>query len=53
MYDREWLCEKLIQISEVLEKVVRRFKGIHEAENFLICERELDMHAPIYWKRAF
>ncbi len=43
MYDKELLCEKLIQISEALDKVARRFKGINLADDFLVSEHGLDM----------
>ena len=43
MYDTELLCEKLIQISEALEKVARRFESIHSAEDFLGSEHGMDM----------
>ena len=36
MYDNELLCEKLIQISEALDRVARRFKKIHLADDFLV-----------------
>ena len=36
MYDNELLCEKLIQISEALDRVARRFEGIHSAGDFLV-----------------
>ena len=43
MYDTELLCERLIQISEALEKVARRFEGINSAEDFLGGEHGMDM----------
>ena len=43
MYDNELLCEKLIQISEALDRVARRFEGIHSADDFLVSEHGMDM----------
>lgn len=43
MYDAELLCEKLIQISEALSRVVRRFESINSANDFLVSEHGMDM----------
>ncbi len=43
MYDKELLVEKLSQVSNALDRVVRRFKGIHSADDFLASEQGLDM----------
>jgi hypothetical protein len=41
MYDIELLYEKLIQISPALDRVARRFNGIHSADDFLSSEDSL------------
>ncbi len=43
MYDTELICEKLIQISKALDRVVRRFEDIHSADDFLVSEHGMDM----------
>ncbi len=43
MYDKELLVEKLSQVSNALDRVARRFKGIHSADDFLASEQGLDM----------
>jgi uncharacterized protein with HEPN domain len=43
MFDSELLREKLIQISEALDRVARRFEGIHSADDFLVSEHGMDM----------
>ena len=43
MYDKELLIEKLSQVSTALDRVARRFEGIHSADDFLSSERGLDM----------
>lgn len=43
MFDSELLREKLIQISEALDRVARRFESIHSADDFLVSEHGMDM----------
>ena len=43
MYDKELLVEKLSQVSNALDRVARRFKEIHSADDFLASEQGLDM----------
>ena len=43
MYDRELIADKLVQVSEALERIVRRFKSINSADDFLNSENGLDM----------
>jgi len=43
MYDKELVAEKLIQISDALDRVARRFEGIKSADDFLASEQGLDM----------
>ena len=33
----------MIQISEALDRVARRFEGIHTADDFLVSEHGMDM----------
>ena len=38
MYDKELVVEKLIQVSDALDRVARRFEGIKSTDDFLASE---------------
>ena len=43
MYDKELLSDKLSQVSDALDRIARRFKGINSADDFLASDQGLDM----------